>query len=811
MQKLPTYFILVFGGVFLFCNALPAQPTNGGTGTVKGEIADSSGEVIGFASVSLLALPDSSQLKGMQTKVNGAFLLEAIPAGKYALKISFIGYTEKVMSGITVIAGDTTDLGTIVLELDAETLEEVVVERKVPDVQYDLDKTTFAVTENIKSISTNASDVLQQIPMVELDQEGVPSVMGQGVSVLIDGKPSRTYGDNIETVLKLIPADLIESIEVVTSPSARYSTEDGGIVLNVITKSEYLTGISGIVNFSATTNKTFSPSVNINISRKRIGLNNSVSFDYDRDISWRNLFRENFPTGALFFTDQSSEGIERDKDFSYNGNLYYNITPKTRIGAFFGVGHDTEREDETLNTNFLGDEGLLDSAYIRFIDSRANSWNYRAGIDFDRTFSSQDHVLNIEVYYSTRTDDDDLFFDQESEWEHLESLQNQLSQSGDVGFTIEGDYVQPFGKDSRLEAGFRADWEKDENVFEAFHFDDVSGDFVINPSLSNDFVSLESDFSLYSMYRTVFGKFSLQTGLRLENTMLETTQHILDQRYKTNFLNLIPTLNLSYRLANNDNILFSYSRRARTPRWGELNPFVDYADPQNIESGNPELKPEFINSFEGSYNKFVNQFNFFASLFYRQSKEPIQEVRTVDENGISYTNYDNIGSERYYGLETGVGAELLPDWNVRLSIGLRQNKVFGFEEDNQTTGSTAGFSTFFPLPFDFRGYVFSRYSGPQSIAQGRRKAIFMTNVGVRKSFFDERADLSVRFSDVFNNQRWSTTLRNSAYYQTSNYYRQSRFVTLNLSYTFGKLGDGRAKGGGLDDEPTGEGIDFDND
>lgn len=809
MLKLQTYF-LVFGGVFLFCKALPAQPTNRDTGAVKGVITDSRGETIGFASISLLAWPDSSQVKGMQAKTDGSFLLEAVPAGRYVLSVTSIGYNERVIADVGVNAGATTDLGRIILDLEAETLEEVVVERTRPEVQYDLDKTTFAVTENIKSISTNAGDVLQQIPMVELDQEGVPSVMGQGVSVLIDGKPSRTYGDNIETVLKLIPAELIERIEVVTSPSARYSTEDGGIVLNIITKSDYLTGISGIANFSATTNKTYSPSVNINISGKKISFNNSVSFDYDRDLSQRNLFRENFPTGTPFFTDQRSQGIERDRAFSYNGNLYYNVNPKTRIGAFFGVGRDTEREDETLNTAFLSGSGSLDSAYTRFIDSRANSWNYRAGIDLDRTFSGAEHVFNLEAYYSTRSDDDDLFFDQESEWEHLESLQNQLSRSGDVGFTIEGDYVQPFGKDSRLEAGFRADWEKDDNVFEAFYFDDARNDFVINPGLSNDFVSLESDFSLYGMYRAVIGKFSLQAGLRLENTILETTQHILDQHYKTNFLNLIPTLNLSYRLANKDNILFSYSRRARTPRWDELNPFVDYSDPQNIESGNPGLRPESTDSFEGSYNKFINRFNFFTSVFYRYSNEPIQQVRTVDEHGISYTNYDNIGSEHYYGLEAGVGAELLPDWNVRLNAGLRQNKVFGFEADNQTTASTAGFSTFFPLPFDFRGYVFSRYSGPQSIAQGRRKAIFMTNVGVRKSFFDERADFSIRFSDVFNNQRWSTTLRNNAYYQTSDYYRQSRFLTLNLSYTFGQLNnDQEPKDPQRDNQPLDESINDD--
>ena len=756
----------------------------------------------------MLSLPDSTFIGGAQTASGGKFTLEGIQPGRYAVRVSFVGYIEEVSGNVRVRAGETTELGVISIHLDSETLDEVTVESQALDIQYDLDKTIFTVSDNIKSMSTNASDVLEQIPMVELDQEGVPSVMGQGVSVLIDGKPSRIYGDNIETVLKLIPSGLIEKIEVVTSPSARYSTEEGGIVLNIITRSEYLTGVSGIANLSVTSNNTYSPSLNVNIAKKKFSFNNSISFEYDKDLSNSSMFRQNFPGGATFFTDQTRKGTDQDQDFSYNGNLYYNITPKARVGAFFGVGHDTEDEDETLLTRFLDSDQSLDSAYTRFIDNEENSWNYRAGVDFDKTFSSEDHILNIEAYYSTRSDDENMHYDQNSEWEALQSLQNQISQSDDVGFTVEGDYVQPFSETSRLEAGFRADWETDENVFRAEVFDPSTGEFVVNDALSDDFTSLESDYSLYGMYRTEINRFSLQGGLRLEKSVLETTQHLLDQHYKTDFLNLVPTLNMSYRLANNDNITFSYSRRVRTPRWRELNPFVDYSNPENISSGNPELKPEFINSFEAAYNKFVNQFNLYASVFYRHSNDPIQRIRTLDSAGTSYTSFDNIGSERYYGLETGVGADILPEWNFRLSVGLRKNEVFGFDDNNQTTAFTTNLSTFFPLPLDFKGYVFAFYSGPRSIAQGRMKGNFITNVGVRKSFLNDRADFSIRFSDVFNNRQWSMDLQNDFYNETSTYQRQSRYLTFSLSYTFGRLQEGSRRGeGGRDDGGMGGGGD----
>ncbi|QEC53155.1 outer membrane receptor protein involved in Fe transport [Anseongella ginsenosidimutans] len=795
MFRILTYSFLLAGSLLCLPGRSHAQQSNPQeAGTITGTVRDADGKGVDFASVTLLSLPDSTFVGGAQTEAGGKFSLGNIRPGRYTVNVSFVGYTEKGVGNVRVQAGETTELGVISIRLDSETLDEVVVESEAMDIQYDLDKTIFTVSDNIKSMSTNASDVLEQIPMVELDQEGVPSVMGQGVSVLIDGKPSRIYGDNIETVLKLIPSGLIEKIEVVTSPSARYSTEEGGIVLNIITKSEYLSGVSGIANLSVTSNNTYSPSVNVNIARRKFSFNNSIAFEYDRDLSSSNLFRENFPAGNVFFTDQTRDGTDEDQDFSYNGNLYYNITSKSRIGAFFGLGHDTENEDETLITRFLDEGQALDSAYTRIIDNRENSWNYRAGIDFDKTFSSEDHILNLEAYYSTRSDDDNMHFDQNSEWESMESLQNQVSTSDDVGFTVEGDYVQPFGEKSRLEAGFRADWETDENVFRAEYFDESAGEFLVNDALSNDFTSLESDYSLYGMYRTELNRFSLQGGLRLEKSVLETTQHLLDQYYKTDFLNLVPTLNMSYRLQNNDNVTFSYSRRVRTPRWHELNPFVDYSDPENIESGNPELKPEFINSFEASYNKFVKQFNLYASVFYRHSNDPIQRIRTVDTAGISYTNFDNVGSERYYGLETGMGADILPEWNFRVSVGVRKNEVFGFDEDNQTTAFTSNLSTFFPLPFDFKGYVFAFYQGPRSIAQGRMKGNFITNIGVRKSFLNDRADFSIRFSDVFNNRQWSMDLQNNFYNQTSTYQRQSRYLTFGFSYTFGRLQEGRERG-----------------
>jgi outer membrane receptor protein involved in Fe transport len=757
------------------------------TGIVRGQVVDAARSGIESATALLLKLPDSSLLKGVQTQENGRFHLEDIPPGKYALKISFTGFVTTLVKDVHVSADKTFNTGVIILEKNAQLLDQVVVEVTVPDVQYQLDKTTFNITDDIRGMSTNATQILEQIPMVELDENGVPSVMGQGVTVLIDGRPSRIYGDNIETVLKLIPAGSIEKVEVVTNPSARYTTEQGGIVLNIITKNKHLTGLSGMVSVSTNTNGNLSPSLSINLTGKKTGWNNSISFDYDRDPFKSTLLRENL-LDTVFFTNQSREGTDNDRDFSYNTNFYYQFTPTNRIGVFFGLGHDTENEEEILKTSALSSDKELLSAYTRDITGRESSWQYRTGINFEKKFSgNEEHALDVEAYYSGRKDDDDKLFDQQSEWQHLNSLQHEFSTSSDKGFTIDADYVQPFSEKSRLEAGFRAEWETDANNFISKYFDNDFDSYLINDTLSNDFTTRERQFSLYAMYRTEIKSFSFQTGARLENALLETKQRIRNQFFNNHYLNVIPTLNVSYKFKNRDNIAFSYSRRANRPWWRQLNPFIDYSNPENIESGNPDLKPEYINSFEFRYGKFINQFSLFGSVYYRHSKDPIQRISTVNDQGVAYTTFENMGKENYYGLETGFSADVVKEWNVRLNVGLRKNEVLGFEQAYESVGFNARFSTFFPLPAGFRGFAYTRYHAPRAIAQGTQKGTLVSDAGIRKSLFNERANFSLSISDIFNGRKHARSLTYKNFTENSSYQRQSRYVELSISFLFGNL------------------------
>ena len=757
------------------------------TGSLKGQVVDQARQAVSYATVALLRLPDSTVAGGVHTEDNGRFTFPAIAPGSYVLKIRYLGYQTSLSAALDIRSSHTTNAGVLILKENTRQLDEVLVQSTKPAVQYELDKTVFNISDELRSMSINATQVLENIPMVELDEEGVPSVMGQGVTVLIDGRPSRIYGDNIETVLKLIPSSTIENIEVITNPSARYTTEQGGIVLNIITKSEHLIGLSGTASVSANTNGGYNPSVNINLTRKHFGWTNNFSYEYDRDPFESSLLRENIQD-SLFYTDQSRNGTDVDRDFSYHTNVYYELAPESRIGAFFGVGHDTENETEQLITRMLDSHKNEDRSYVRDITGHENSWQYNAGINFRQTFAgNKDHVLDFEAYYSTRDDDDDELFDQQSEWKELRSLQHQFTTSRDEGYTIDLDYVRPFSETSRLEAGFRAEWETDDNQFLPKYFDEDAGEYRINDSIRNDYTSRDQEFAVYAMYRTEFKGFSLQAGLRLEQERLNTKQRILDQDFHNEFLNLIPTFNLSYRFKNQDNLTFSYTRRADRPWWRQLDPFVDYSDPENISSGNPELKPEFDNSFEVRYGKFINQFNLYGAAFYRHTHSPIQRIRTVDDQGVSYTTYQNRGRENYFGIETGFSADIISDWNVRTNIGLRRNEVLGFDRQYRTWGFNGRFSTYFPLPLSIRGFAYLHYRGPRSVAQGVRKGMLYSDLGLRRSFFNNRGDVSLRLSDIFNQRRYAHSLITDAFRETSSYHRNSRYLRLTVSYLFGKL------------------------
>lgn len=791
-------FQFLLCAIFLSVHSVTAQKTNG----LSGQIVDEAKDVVELASVVLLNLPDSTIVGSTQTGSNGRFLIENITPGNYAIRISFIGFMEQVIGDIKIEAEKVRNLGVITFKSDFNLLDEVLIERSGPAVQYELDKTIFNMTPDIQAMSVNATELLEQIPMVELDEEGVPSVMGQNVTVLIDGRPSRVYGNNIETVLKLIPSGIIEKVEVITSPSARYTTEQGAIVLNIITKAKRLVGVSGIASLSGTSKNSLSPSVNLNITRKRIGFNNSISFGYEEEESRGSVFREN-RLDPIFFTEQNRVGKEIEKDFSYNGNLFYRLDEHSTFGVFFGLGRERETEDESLltRTYTAGNDEL--SSYNRAINAISNTWQYRGGIDYKKTFSDENQVLDIRAYFSTRDDEDVHFFNQKSAWEDLNYLQHQIAMSEDEGFTVQADYVHPFSDKSSLETGVRANWDVEENKFTPSTFDNTLGDYVVDENLMNDFEGRNQQFSAYAMFRTSIERFSLQAGARVEQAYLKGEQHLLNQTYENDFLNLIPTLNLSYRLKNEDNLKFSYNRRARRPWWNQLNPFVDYSNPDNIRSGNPELDPELINSFEFSYGKFINQFNLFGSAFYRHSNNPIQNISTIDDQGISYTTYDNIGKENYYGLEAGAGADIIPTWNVRMNIGLRKNEVTGFSEDNSTTSFTGRFSSFYPLPFNFRGYAFVNYFGPRAIAQGEMNGVFVTDLGIRKSLMDKKLNISLRASDIFNNREFIRTLDQPNFMQRSSHKRQSRYISLSLSYVFGSLRDS-----GSDSEPEAPNMDM---
>lgn len=777
-------------------HSVNAQDKNG----LAGQLVDEAKDVIELASVVLLHLPDSTIAGSAQTGSNGRFLIENIVSGNYAIRVSFIGYMEQVIGNIKIEAGKVNNLGAITFNTDTKLLDEAVVERSVPAVQYELDKTVYNVTADIQAMSVNATELLEQIPMVELNEDGVPSVMGQNVTVLIDGRPSSVYGNNIETVLKLIPSGIIEKVEVITSPSARYTTEQGAIVLNIVTKAEQLIGVSGIASVSATSKKGLSPSLNLNITRKKVSFNNSFSYDYGQEKTHGGVFRENL-LDPVVFTQQEQAGKEIRKNFSYNGNLFYRADDNNTFGLFFGLGRERKNGDEALSTQTFTDQNDELSSYARDISSLSTNWNYRGGIDYKRIFENENQVLDIRAYFSTGDDENEQFFDQNSAWEALDYLQYQNSTRENKGFTIQADYVHPFTDKSSLEAGLRANWDKEENKFTPNTFEETVGDYVIDADRLNDFEGRNQQFSAYAMFRTSFERLSLQAGARVEQANLKGKQNLLNQAYENDFLNLIPTLNLSYRLKNEDNLKFSYNRRARRPWGSQLNPFIDYSNPDNIRSGNPELDPELINSFEFSYGKFINRFNLFGTAYYRHSNNPIQQVITIDDQRISHTTYANIGEENYYGLEAGAGADILPQWNIRMNFGIRKNKVTGFGEDISATSTTGRFSSFFPLPFDFRGFAFINYFGPRAIAQGELNGIFLTNLGIRKTLMDKKLNLSVRMSDIINNLEYIRTLEQPTFNQYSNHKRQTRYFSLSLSYVLGSLKDS-GNGNSMQEEPN---------
>lgn len=797
--------------------------------TISGTVIDQdSGQPLEYATFVLQEAGNPDKVTGGITDLDGNFEIETAP-GQYNIRVEYISYKTYSLNNQSYTS--STNLGNIILAPDVAQLQEVEVVGEKTTVEVRLDKKIYNIGKDITTSGGNVSDALNNIPSVSVDVEGGISLRGnENVRILINGKPSALAGFGSTDVLQQLPADAIEKVEVITSPSARYDAEGTAGILNIVLKKEKTLGINGSVN--ATVGYPFNAraTTNFNLRTDKFNIFNTLGY-FHRE-SPGNGYSDNTYSQGEFDRIIEDRDISRNDDgFNLNIGMEYFLTEKSSItGSFFY--RISDENDLTENDNQRFTNATLASRTFRTEDQGEDDSSYQYSFNYTNNINDDGHKLTADFQYSY-DDESILTVIQENNTvpnTDLLALENIYEDQTQDDILAQVDYVLPIG-DAQFEAGYRGTFEKEVNDYQLDQFNLDTEEFETNTDLTNIFTYHENVNAVYTQYGNKFGKFSFLAGLRLENTEMrggvdsdidsEALQEILgedvDLNFDKNYLGLFPTINLIYEFGENQNLSLGYNRRINRPRGWFINPFPSRSSRTNVFQGNPDLDPAFANAFDLGYLKRWSKLTFTSSIYYQRetnSFERIQEetgevtsdgIRIIRSIPINLSTNERIGAE--------AGMLYNPTKWMRLNGSFN---FFRFTSDGTFNGVNFGaentswfarFSSKFTLPakIDFQANSF--YMGPRQNAQTDTKGMFSLNLAMSKDLFKDNATISLNVSDVFNSRRRQSFTETQFFTSDSEFQWRVRQVNLSLIYRFNQPKERRQRGdrNGGDDDIEGEG------
>ena len=773
-------------------------------GVVEGKVIDNkSKEPLGFVTIALIPDGATAPVAGCNSDDEGAFLISNVKAGKYKLRISFVGYLDDTRS-ITVKKGERNNVGTVAIKPDNKLLKEVVVTEQRSQMSFEIDKRVFTVDQNIAATGGSASEVLADIPSVEVDNEGTVSLRGsESVTVWINGKASGLTSDNQGDILQQMPAGSIEKIEVITNPSAKHSPEGTAGIINIILKRDRKAGYYGSVQAGADSQGGFNGSGNINYS--------SGTLDAYAGVNYRNM-RHN-GDGTTFtkyhatdkFQEQTSKSLRNPQNTFLRAGLTWRFTKKdelyTNLSGMmtFGKGNTTIKSASGISsTNTINEERVRTTAQ----SNRPTMFNADAG--YRHTFN-EGHFIDLSVSHNiwrmknNSTYNQTTFF-YDTDTTEVESYQFQQSNSNSNTTEVKLDYENKISENSRVEAGYNGRFAREENPTTTYNDKDHS---IVDEKLYNRFIYNQDTHALYATYSGRIGSFGYQLGLRGEYWRVKTrsvswaqeTSGTLPSYTDKDFFKLFPSLFLTYALPTGDELQANYTRRLRRP-WGrQLNDFKNISDSTNISFGNPNLTPEYSNSFEFNYIKNWDKHTLSVSGYYRTTEDVIERI-SYNVGNVIYTTSENVASSNSAGLEIIGKNRLFKKFDLTTTVNLFYYKLDGFAytingqtitgNEDESFSWNARMTGSYMLPWGITLQATGRYDARRIVAQGHRKANYSLDLGLRKAF-DQHWSLSVSARDILDSRRWHTVTGDANFRRDAENWHGGRTINATLTYSFGNM------------------------
>lgn len=790
-------------------------------GTISGKVVDNStGAGIEAVAVSLYNINDSTDVvSGAETDGGGNFVISDVPFGQYYLTVNFIGYNTAIVRGINLSdSKNTIELGEIKLKSGETVTEEIVVEAEDPPVQFTAEKKIFNVGQDQTNRGGNALDVLKNLPSVDVDQDGNVSLRGSdGVRILVDGKPFGLDGPNRPEILRSILSDNIESIELITNPSAKYKAEGVTGIINIITKKSDQSGYNANLNLSLGTGDKYNGGFNANW--KNNDLNVFIDYSYGNRIytGERNTTREVFfETEAPYYSSQSNSR-NRGISHSVRGGLDYTIDKLNSISIVNSFRMRDRTDNDVDNIYEYDANRNLVNQFLSSSTETDDSYDYEVGINYYRNFPNSKQTLTAEFQFEYENDKENqntieqTIFPPSSTTNMYQQNTDETEMNGDLRV----DYLHPLGKDSKLEAGYQGEIEHEKNDYRILSYDENLNQYINDTTQSNIFKLNNNVHAGYLLLNSGIGdNFTYQVGLRAEYTDYTGDLELTGDNFNKNFFDLFPSMSLGYKLGKEEELQFSYSRRIQRPRSWSLNPFPRFSgeNDRNIFSGNPDLDPEFTNSFELSFVKFFSGTSIVPVVFYRRTTDAITRVTSFIDSVTTLTTFDNTQTEESYGAELLVNSRITQWLSLNGNISYFTTKV---NADNIEAGLTNENSSFrgrgalnMRLPELFNLSLSYFYSGKRTSPQGTVDPFQSFDASISKDFWDGRATVGLNFRDIFGSSKFNVVINDPEYTQTFTGIRDNQSANLNFTFRFGDFGQKdkkRRPDNGQDDE----GGDFD--
>jgi outer membrane receptor protein involved in Fe transport len=800
----------LFLGILSLCfTTISIQAQTTGDGTITAKVMDAqNNQTVPFASAIIINRKTKATVKVGQTDIDGNLSMQGIPNGVFTFKVSYVGYQTMVRDSVSISAGKATvNFGTIKMRPSKGTaLAEVNITAQKSTMQLGIDKKVFSVDQSLVSEGGSASDLLQNVPSVQTDLEGNVSLRGSsGVKVLVDGKPSLIAGGNVAQILQSIPASSIESVELITNPSAKYDAEGQSGIINIVLKKNKKLGLNGLVALTAGNRDNYNANTSLSYQNKKVNIYGNYSYRYGNRVGggYSNItYLES--TNPTVFADQNTDSKSLDKGHNAKAGIDYYISDKSIVS--FGAGLNTRDNDreELLTIDRLTGARLPVELSNRTNNNKGSGGSYDLNLDYIQKFKKPKEELTFNFSFSEGENDNDQLYstsiyNQNGIAVSPPPLMQIITANGiNRNYNVQADYALPLGKAGKLEAGYRSQFNNADNTSLATRLNNTTNEYDVDFALTNAFDSEERIHAIYANYQNSYKNFGYQIGLRGEDAALNTRSgsfnrgNILEYTpAKVAYKRLYPSVFLTQKFTGEQSVQLSYSRRVNRPRGWDTNPFLDVGDPLNYRQGNPNLLPEDVHAFELSYSKYWKKITFISSAYLRQTNDVIQRVRSVpNSEGITITTPQNLTRETSSGLELIAKADVVKAWNFTANVNLYQSKIQGVPAfgiiENSGFSWNANLTNNFVLPYRITMQIRGDYRGPEVMAQGRRNAMYAVDAGAKYDFKNKKSSLSLNVRDVFNTRRWSMTTNTQNTIIDFQRYMQGTMANLTYSYRFGQ-------------------------